>query len=457
MNKLVACFVVIFTLSIVTASTSNTPEQVHLSLGGQEGDYVVTWVTQNATLTSILRCGYEAGSWTQFIAGDQDVFVDGGWNKRRIYIHRVTLKNLPEKRVVYYQVGSASNDESDWSQIFKFRTLPRGSTWSPRFAVYGDMGLDNARSMPSLLKDANGGELDMVLHVGDFAYDMHNNDSKVGDAFMRMIEPLASQLPYMTCPGNHERAYNFSNYRRRFSMPGGDGEGQFFSFNVGPAHIISYNTEFYYYVEYGWKQIANQYKWLENDLKIANLPENRKQRPWLIVMAHRPMYCTNYHDMTHCFNPLNFIRKGIPILPVGTFLFGLEELFYKNGVDLMLWAHEHSYERMWPLYNREVCNGTMDRTNPYFNPPAPVHVVIGSAGNRENEDRFSHKHLPWSAFRTSDYGYTRMTIWNGTHLTLDQLSVDRDSATELTYEPTLVDSVTYVREKHGAGVFHCPT
>jgi hypothetical protein len=32
------------------------------------------------------------------------------------------------------------------------------------------------------------------------------------------VEPVASQVPYMTCPGNHEWHYNFSNYRQD---PGG--------------------------------------------------------------------------------------------------------------------------------------------------------------------------------------------------------------------------------------------
>jgi hypothetical protein len=33
---------------------------------------------------------------------------------------------------------------------------------------------------------------------------------------------------------------------------------------------------------------------------------------------------------------------------------GLENLLYKYGVDVHFQAHEHSYERMWPVYNLTV-------------------------------------------------------------------------------------------------------
>ncbi len=36
----------------------------------------------------------------------------------------------------------------------------------------------------------------------------------------------------------------------------------FYSVNIGPVHIIAVSTEFIYYTNYGWKQIADQYKWL---------------------------------------------------------------------------------------------------------------------------------------------------------------------------------------------------
>ena len=33
-----------------------------------------------------------------------------------------------------------------------------------------------------------------------------------------------------------------------------------------------------------------QYDWLVQDLEEAN--KNREERPWVIVMGHRPFYCT---------------------------------------------------------------------------------------------------------------------------------------------------------------------
>lgn len=57
-------------------------------------------------------------------------------------------------------------------------------------------------------------------------------------------------------------------------MPNNDGKhfggdnNHFFSFNIGPVHVISFSTEFYYYTNYGFDQVANQYEWLEQDLIV---------------------------------------------------------------------------------------------------------------------------------------------------------------------------------------------
>ena len=62
-----------------------------------------------------------------------------------------------------------------WSDLFWFRTFPEvGSEWSPKLAIFGDMGNVNAVSLPYLQAESQSGMYDMILHVGDFAYDMFN-------------------------------------------------------------------------------------------------------------------------------------------------------------------------------------------------------------------------------------------------------------------------------------------
>lgn len=59
----------------------------------------------------------------------------------------------------------------DWSVRYTLRTLG-GPDWSPTFAVYGDMGKDNAVSLPWLVEEASTGGIDAVLHIGDMAYNL---------------------------------------------------------------------------------------------------------------------------------------------------------------------------------------------------------------------------------------------------------------------------------------------
>lgn len=62
-----------------------------------------------------------------------------------------------------YRCGSAQG----WSRRFRFRALKNGAHWSPRLAVYGDMGADNAKALPRLRRDTQQGMYDAILHVGE--------------------------------------------------------------------------------------------------------------------------------------------------------------------------------------------------------------------------------------------------------------------------------------------------
>ena len=76
----------------------------------------------------------------------------------------------------------------------------------------------------------------------------------------------------------------------------GNLNNHFYSFNLGPLHIVGFNSEFYYWYYddpvRNLHQTRIQWEWLEEDLKHATLAENREKQPWIIVMGHRPMYCS---------------------------------------------------------------------------------------------------------------------------------------------------------------------
>ncbi|XP_026730139.1 acid phosphatase type 7 isoform X2 [Trichoplusia ni] len=397
------------------------PEQVHIAFGDKSNDIVVTWSTFNDTQES--RVQYGAGIMDQESRGSSKLFVDGGSLKRSQYIHTVVLKNLKYNTKYVYHAGSVYG----WSEMFWFRVPPAGEDWPVRAAIYGDMGNKNAQSLSYLQDEAQRDKFDVILHVGDFAYDMDTDEARVGDEFMRQIQPLAALVPYMTCPGNHEQAYNFSNYANRFRMPGRD-SSLYYSFDLGPIHFVSISTEVYYFTQYGLKLIVSQYEWLKKDLAKANLPQNRAKRPWIILFGHRPMYCSDSNDID-C--SCEYTRVGL----LG--VYGLEPLLREFRVDAAVWAHEHSYERTWPLYDNRVYNGTRQ---PYHNPRAPVHIVTGSAGCQEKTDPFRPDPEPWSAFRSSDYGYTRFVAHNKTHVYFEQVDVD------LLGE--VIDSFWIVKDEH---------
>ncbi|KAK3092240.1 hypothetical protein FSP39_000169 [Pinctada imbricata] len=426
---------IFFVVSFVSACHSQqqglTPEQIHLSYGGDPSSMFVTWSTMNQTANA--TCLYAPSNTAQQMTatGTTTKFVDGGAEHHFQYIHRVKLTGLKPGQLHTYKCGNGQI----WGQPYEFKAIPDSTTWQPHIALFGDMGLVNPQSMPRLLDDMKSNMYDAIFHVGDLAYDLDSDNAKNGDKFMRLIEPISAKLPYMTCPGNHENAYNFSNYKNRFTMPGDEKmERLFYSFDIGPIHVISISTEYFFYVNYGFLQIIHQYEWLEQDLKEATKPENRAKRPWIITMGHRPMYCSN-NDNDDCTHHESLVRIGVPFLHY----LGLEKLFYSYGVDLMFWAHEHSYERLWPVWNRMVYNGSL--AHPYTNPKAPVHITTGSAGCQEKHDFFKNQTESWSAFRSDDYGYTRMKVFNSSHLYLEQVSDDKGGK--------IIDYLWLIKDKHG--------
>lgn len=117
-------------------------------------------------------------------------------------IHRVRLTGLSPATSYSYIVGDGAGA---MSQAYEFRTAPAyGDDWSPVLAIYGDMGISsNAQAtMPLLLADAAAGAIDVVVHIGDAAYDLDSANGATGDAFMVQVrgrEGLARCTDVIRC------------------------------------------------------------------------------------------------------------------------------------------------------------------------------------------------------------------------------------------------------------------
>jgi len=368
----------------------------------------VSWATLNP-LQSIVQwsstkpSSYYSKDWSTLdgqINGTRFTFTVGGWKGS---IHTATITGLQPNTMYWYRVGDPTaknlyNTAMNIPELYFTTPPPNGGNTTSgtlKIAVYADMGATDA-SNPVIsrlveLKELN--KLDLILHNGDISY--ADGYESLNDRFMRKIEPIAAFVPYQTVPGNHEDFFQFVPYLNRFSiMPFEESNAtspMYYSFNYGLVHVVGINTEAYPGLIADISVGTAQHKWIDEDLTRAN--QNRDQVPYIIVMMHRPLYCTNtLHD---CNGDAALLRDY------------LEDLFYKNKVDVVITGHVHAYERTFPVYHQKL-----DST-------APIYLLNGAGGDKEQlEGGWNQPQESWSANRFAIYGYglleiTKTTLqWN---------------------------------------------
>jgi len=360
------------------------PEQIHLSLGGQPDMMSVSWVTLEAGEDVYVEYGEKRWSLDMKVEGNVDTYKIGGWKGA---IYRATMTGLKSDTEYYYRVGSSNGH----SHTKSFKTLKHNGPI--RYGVIADMGYgeksdDTVKQLTSLVEK---GQIDVIVHSGDLGY--ADGYQPHWDVFFNKIEPIASKVPYMVTPGNHEFWGNFSAYKHRFFMPPAkDGSGvintesMYYSWNSGYAHFVALNSETCIDTGNFDEDMLN---WAERDMKGVN----RTETPWVISHFHRPMYCTSDHDC-------DFTSAGHLRLEA-------EKMFNEVNVDLLLSGHVHSYERTTPVKAGKV----MPQGK------APVYILQGASGNREgNKGSYPDPDDPnsdipeWSAARKVNYGFGLMTV-----------------------------------------------
>ncbi|GMS81509.1 hypothetical protein PENTCL1PPCAC_3684, partial [Pristionchus entomophagus] len=342
---------------------ADMPQQVHIAVTKKNTEMSATWVTFE-DVPQQLEFRKVFTTKTKIVPAATTKFVNmDGWVR---YVHRAVMTNLSPGESYAYQVGRPGY----LSKEFVFKQLPLQPPYN--ILVFGDLGVSNGESIPSLLQEAANKSFDLLVNVGDAAYNLFSNNGQTGDEYFATLEPLFATVPYMVVAGNHEAEKdtngNFTTYRNSFTMPDeGYGDNQFYSFDVGPIHFVALSSEYYAYFEhYGMEPVFNQYDWLVKDLEAANA--NRAARPWIISFLHRPFYCSNIDAVDcHTFDT-HLVRDGGLSMP------GLESLFIEQGVDIAFSGHEHSYERFYPRTQ------TPDYVpEPYHNPAGPIYIVSGAA------------------------------------------------------------------------------
>ena len=336
----------------------------HISLGSTNNEMTITW-TSNVTLPAILTYQISNGT-VQHVQATTTAFT--------VNVHSASIPNVTLGSVTTYWLATSPTSQCPFHFTFGGPHAASSQSTDTVFAIYGDLGVKEqeganwtlSRLKQHVLKD----ELDLVIHVGDIAYDLAEENGRRAQEFLNDMQPVASAVPYMTCPGNHERECwrssnkscthpPYTSYRVWFNMPATP-NALFYSKDVGHTHIISLNTDAYLYTPQV-EVLRAQLAWLRQDLTTAHA--NRATVPWIVAFGHEMMYST--HDASHVAQAKN-IRTG------GTSgVLGLEDLFYEFGVDLYFSGHEHVYERFGRTYrSKENQNGTS-------------YVVVGNAGDRE--------------------------------------------------------------------------
>lgn len=389
-------------------------DQVHLSFGSQPHSLNIIWVLK----LQAESCSVSFGDYSLYSPDITPVsYVSDAGLPYLSYVYNLTVVNLEPEKVYQYQIVCYMDGLPHISENYKFTGPTRPASeisfisladWSTGlqsdpYDHYTNHSKPNI--YPFLYHDLRENRYDMIIHAGDFAYDLSSFGGKMGDDYMRSIEPIVAQIPYMTTTGNHESYTNFTHYRGIMKTPGSE---LYYSFDLGQVHFVMLDSEAYVGRFHTEEQLRRHQEWVEEDLR-------RNTLPWVVAVAHRPIYCSPNPTCKVCTNSCTKYCL--------TMAHYLEDLFLQYKVAIYISADVHLYERTQPIYHNVSAQNS---SNVYINPQAPIYIVNGVAGNFDRDDSMTTVTAtpqPWSMVLDASLGYGRVTVYNQTHLKWVQMAV----------------------------------
>ena len=300
-----------------------------------------------------------------------------------LYSHKVHVENLEKGKAYSYKVGGGENytygafivEKENAKSITAVHMSDAQTKDNTKLNVWRD-------TFTNAVKTA-GNDLDMALYNGD-QFDQNNatGNNKKPSRVLRytkaidVISDYKFDIPYMASSGNHEPSVPYINYLTGdVTYAGYSDSGCFYSYDYDYAHFVVLNTN---------DVSDTQINWLKDDLDAAS---NAK---WKIVMLHIAPYSTGDH--TNASANQKIVEKLTPV-------------FSSKHVDLVLQAHDHTYNKTLP-YKWDAAGYTTTNNNEEvvnFNPETEVigertydknpngtyYVTTGAAGHRCGEPEAS--------------------------------------------------------------------
>lgn len=369
------------------------PEQIALSYDSDPTAMVVTWaISDNDIASGVCMYGSSPDKLDKMVKVEGSSYTLGDYVSPMLF--KASLTGLESgNKEYYYSVGSSETGE--YSEVFSFKSHPGiGVNVPVTFHVVGDLGQteNSQNTLQELLENEQA--LDMasggIVNLGDLSY--ANGDEPKWDTYGNMKQFVATSIPSMHTPGNHEwfddKLNLFTAYKARYPNPGSE---LYYSYDVGLVHFVmvaGYCTEmFSVETQPCLAEGTPEYDWLVNDLQSVN----KTLTPWVFVIFHQPYVNSNTHH--------SMIKEGRPMQKA------IEDVLYNSGVvDLAMSGHVHAYERSCRVYQLECTEG------------APYYITIGDGGNHEGlAEPWVEPQPNWSMFRLASYGHGELAVMNETH------------------------------------------
>ena len=293
-----------------------------------------------------------------------------------LYSHKVHVEGLEKGKAYSYKAGSEQGYtygafvvENDKAQSITAIQLSDAQTKDKSKLNVWRNTFTNAVTTA-------GNDLDMVLYNGD-QFDQNSSTGSAGKPSrvlrhtkaLDIIGDYKFNVPYMASSGNHEPSVPYINYMTGdIDYAGRAASGCYYSYDYDYAHFVVLNTN-----DVSTKQI----NWLKEDLDQA---ANAK---WKVVVMHIAAYSTGDH--TNKDANQNIVKKLTPV-------------FSEKHVDLVLQAHDHTYNKTLPYkwdaagYTETYNNTDVVNLNPIVekvgeitydkNPQGTYYVTTGAAGHR---------------------------------------------------------------------------